>query len=158
MNYGKAVGGDETMKTIKNGLIMAALGYSLSGCGAPLMQYIESSQFPEEKAVLEDLSVDGEFDSAEVTLSRSGYFIKCDNTHYFDFDHRSFAGEVENTGELHWGDVVYYDDNSDGRVDRLYTDGNIADVNNSRVNERYRELLNGLKKPYVHEVWDLRWK
>ncbi len=145
------------MKTIKNGLIAAAFA-TLTGCGAPTLENLKGSWHPSEKAALEDLFVDsGKCKSAEVTLSRGGYMILCDNTHFFDYDNNH--GLMEDEAELFWGDVVYYDSNDDGNVDWLTTDGNLVDLNNnSRVNGRYQSLLHELERHAVHEVWDYRWR
>ena len=143
------------MKTIKNGLIAAVLGYSLSGCGAQTLTNLREQELPSEKAVMEYI----EDCNVEVTLSRNGYFIKCDDTHFFDFDYVRLWYTIEESGELSWGNIIYYDDNNDGNVDRLYTDGNIINLYDARdVNERYQNLLNKLERNLVDLVWEERWR
>jgi len=131
------------MKTLRNTLVSLAL--ALSGCdyeGETKLDSETISGFP--------VDVDGEYGKADIWISRYAYRITCDYRHFFSHEK---AEDI-----LLWGDVVYYDEHQDGDVDVINVNGERIYVNVNGINNRYQEILAGLKKDYVQRYWEDNWK
>ena len=146
------------MKTIKNGLMAAVLGYSLSGCGAATLQELKDRDYPSEEITI-DLGLNGTgFDSAKLILGPNEYTIKCDNQHSFNWSSYRNLGDG---GELRWGNFSYFDSNGDGKLDGeedyIIADGEYVAID-AHWDSKYSRLLEHLRQPEVHAIWRDRWR
>lgn len=151
------------MKTIKNGLIMAILGFALYGCyKTPTLEELSSKSIQHgEQAVIKGVRLEY-CDDLKVTLSCEEYSIKCDNSHYFDFNADPFFYPPT---ILSWGEVWYSDESNDDKIESIsiWIDGELnfipLDQNvETNTNIVYKNLLSRIKREDVHRVWERRWR
>ena len=156
MQYGETDG--DKMKTIKNGLVAAAL--ALSGCCSTTMKQLPYEPIPSlyeltswqapgsvERAYLQD-----GIGRVDISFYREGYTIESYEGHYFE--HSVSTGD-----KLNWGEVVYYNREGDDVVERIVVNNvEINDLDNYNINEKYRVLLIEINKDPIHAVWEERWR
>lgn len=142
------------MKTIKNGLVAAALSFSLSSCFYIIKEEPDYYELDNEQIILNHLWVDnGLCTEAIATLDYSGYDVVCDWRHYYSFSRAS-------ANKLKWGDWSYIDTDNDKRVDRIEHNGNpvIWSGHSQFTNDYYNNIQNELREDYVQRMWELRWR
>lgn len=154
------------MKSLKNRVIPAiALSIGIYGCSNQTQTFEElrwAAQQPGEQAVIKDVKLEY-CDDLKITFGVDSYFINCDNSHNFYF--HPIDGYHPPTS-LTWGQVSYFDDDNDDKVNSIYIvnlegacnfiglDENV-ETNTNRV---YKTLLSIIKKKKVHELWESRWR
>lgn len=156
------------MKSIKNGLVMAAF-IALFNCNKPKdsgeeilpFNSISENLEHEDRGLLNNISFDGMKDSALVQLYGSGYSILRRHNPDYHFFHR----EIYETGRIvkctdiaEWGTTFYIDQNCDSDVDIIQDDATVRYVNDTNINSRYNSILSILKKDLVQKTWEHRWR
>lgn len=137
------------MKTLRNGLVAAALASSISGCFYIIKEEPDCGDLSYEQIELNNLFVDnGDYTEAVATLDHNGYRIVCDDGHYYSFS--------RSKGELRWSGWSYFDNNNDKIVDRVEFRGPITVINENT--DFYNNKRNELRDDYIFRMWELRWR
>lgn len=136
----------ETVKTVKNGLVLAA--FALAGCGTALPNLRQS-----QAETLETKDANGHVFYVEVVFSHGGYRISGDNIPYFLHD--ALACDTLVYKEL---GLNYLDANCDGHVDAMLTNGTLVQTNNLMVDKYYNSVLHMLRNDAAKKYWEHRWR
>lgn len=143
------------MKTIKNGLVAAAL--ALSGCAGSTQRIqtftdLVRNPRPSEYASMQIPTANGRL-NAELYLAAEGYTI--------DFNGNPFFIHTERNGNALFYNVPrvsYHDYDCNGHVDLMAANGNVFEINSENVDEEYRNVLSEIKQERVQRVWKYRWR
>lgn len=141
------------MQQVRNGLVAAALSFSLSSCFYIIKEEPDYYELNKEQIILNHLWVDnGLCTEAIATLDYQGYNIICDNNHYYSFSDNG-------ANQLRWNHWSYIDTNNDKRVDRLEHNGNpvIFSGNLQSTNNYYNNIRDELRDNYVFRIWE-QWR
>ncbi len=142
------------MKTIKKGLVAAAL--ALAGCASqePRLQNFTElirSQRPLEEATMEIAAPNGKLTTV-LYLAGEGYRISLDNVYFIHTEAYGNALFYRNPR------VSYTDDNCDGNVDYMFAEGEFMNVNDSKINDEYKKALLSIGQDRINRVWEWRWR
>lgn len=142
------------MKTIKNGLVAAAL--ALSGCAAnkPTIQTFTElvrSPRPHEYAKMQVPLSNGNA-TAELYYTPEGYTLSLDNPFFIHTEKYGDSLIYKSPS------VSYHDNDCDGHVDEMTIDGIFLDVNSQDVDTEYQNALLAMQRERVGRVWRYRWR
>lgn len=131
------------MKTIKKGLVAAAL--SLSGCATTLQDLRNSNRCVENTSFEQD-----GYHKVLVHFYSNDYIIDSPNREFF-LHLPSSSGDILNIPIL---GLSFHDFDSDGTLDAVYhSSGNFLELN-ERQQQFYNQELSELRKNEVQQVWE----
>lgn len=144
------------MKTMKNGLVAAAL--ALTGCAAAKLRLRDLAErdFPSESFTYQSRNCDPYNNEVKLDFRSDGYEIECDFNHYFTHD--AFGNFLK------WGELRYADRNLDGIVDEVNASYIQIQLNeslrlhNRKIQLRYTEVLGSLEQSEIDNLWLERWR
>lgn len=132
------------MKTIKNGLVAAAL--SLSGCAITLQDLRDSNRCVENTSFEQD-----GYHEVFVHFKQDHYSIDSPNREYF-LHWPSSSGDGL---YLFWLGISYHDFDSNGTLDAIYFyQTRVFLPLNERQQQFYNQELSELRKNEVQQVWE----
>lgn len=142
------------MKTIKSGLVAAALFFSGCAANKPTIQTFTElvrSPRPHEYATMQVPLSNGNA-TAELYYTPEGYTLSLDNPFFIHTE------KYGNSLIYKSPSVSYHDYDCDGHVDVMAINGIVTDVNSRDVDNEYRNALSSIRQERVGRVWRYRWR
>src|SRR3989338_7130824 len=143
------------MKTIKNGLV--ALALVASGCASQSgslqsFRKLVRSPRPYEEATMQVQIANGRI-MAKLYYSPEGYTLNIGQGNPFFINTEEFGDSLSYRSQR----LSYQDFDSDGHIDAMATENNLININDSTIDEEYKNLLLSIQQDRVDRVWRWRW-